>query len=310
MQDFYSMLIMAQPATKPATVTLLVCRDCQRQASRSEFTQSQLRKDAPRCRACSAGSAGRPPRVAALHEPTAELVDAATGSATALHGHQRGNFGYSTYVDKLFSLACFPELVARRVFPSAKDISESMAALAAARRHLDADAGPAASVRCIVVGDGNTPRTAALAAFLTEWQCVSVDPAMRPGWQGGPDEHGVKRLTCHALAWEDYVVATTAEQSSAAVATPPSVLVIIAVHSHHRFSGSGSVDAARRACGGGAVRTVLVSMPCCHRYSHVHDCGPPLESADDYGVFSACRRIHVWKWADGVSAGECVTCDA
>jgi len=295
-----------------ATATLLVCRDCKRQATKKDFTQSQLRKAQPRCRACSqmdnpSRGAGR---VAALHEPPAELIDAATSSATALHGHRPLNFGYMTYVDKLFSLACFPELVALRVFPSAKDVSESMAALAAARRHLDGDGRPAgAVVRCVVVGDGNTPRTATLAAFLTEWQCVSVDPAMKPGWQGGPDKHGVQRLTCHALTWDDYVAAA-AEEARAAAAPPPSVLVLIAVHSHHRFRGGGSVDAARRACGDGDVRTVLVSMPCCHKYSHAQDCGLPHESVDDFGVFSACRRINVWKWAAGVAAGECVECVA
>lgn len=290
----------------PTATPLLVCRDCRRQAPRSDFTQSQLRKEAPRCRACSAGSAGLPPRVAALHEPPTELVDAAASSA-ALHGHQPHNFGYTTYLDKCFALTCFPELMALRVFPNVKDISESMAALAAARRHLTGGA-PAAVVRCVVVGDGNTPRTAALAAFLTDWQCVSVDPAMKPGWQGGPDKHGVQRLTCHALTWEDYVVAAAAEEARAAT-RPPTALILIAVHSHHRFSGGGSVDAARRACGDGNVPTLLISMPCCHRYSHVHDCGPPLESADDYGVFSACRRIHVWKWPSSrPEPGECVAC--
>ena len=34
------------------------------------------------------------------------------------------------------------------------------------------------TVLCIVVGDGRTPRTAALLAMRTRWSVVSIDPAL------------------------------------------------------------------------------------------------------------------------------------
>ena len=44
-------------------------------------------------------------------------------------------FGPSLLADKAFALDCFPDLVAQRVFPTAKDVTESFAALNAAQRH-------------------------------------------------------------------------------------------------------------------------------------------------------------------------------
>ena len=39
------------------------------------------------------------------------------------------NWGYTTYLDRLFSMRCFEDLVRLRLFPGAKDMSESMGAL-------------------------------------------------------------------------------------------------------------------------------------------------------------------------------------
>ena len=45
------------------------------------------------------------------------------------------NWGYTTYLDRVFGMRCFNELVRLRVFPDAKDISESYGALQAAARY-------------------------------------------------------------------------------------------------------------------------------------------------------------------------------
>ena len=58
-------------------------------------------------------------------------------------------------------------------------------------------------VLCINIGDGATPRTAALAAYLTSWTAVSVDPAMRSQWQGEHPE-GIGRLWSYGLKFEDW----------------------------------------------------------------------------------------------------------
>jgi hypothetical protein len=113
------------------------------------------------------------------------------------------NWGYTTYIDRVFGMRCFEDLVRMRVFPDAKDISESYGALQAAiRRGLGGgttcssrEAERRRGVLCIAIGDGATARSACLAAYLTSWNAVSVDPALREEW-AGQNPHGVGRLRC------------------------------------------------------------------------------------------------------------------
>jgi hypothetical protein len=103
-------------------------------------------------------------------------------------------------------MPCFVDLVRLRVFPDAKDISESFGALQAVIRHgmladvsgSGAETGRGAGVveqqmaavqqrrgvLCISIGDGSSPRTACLAAHITSWHTVSVHPALRQEWVG------------------------------------------------------------------------------------------------------------------------------
>lgn len=78
------------------------------------------------------------------------------------------------------------------MFPNGKELAESMSAFSAVRLHLQsaaaaAEAGrtgvsfDARNVVLVAVGDGVTPRTAALFAFRTQCRCVSIDPLMRRG---------------------------------------------------------------------------------------------------------------------------------
>jgi hypothetical protein len=66
-----------------------------------------------------------------------------TTTTTTLHGRRAAsgmnrrpnNFGYCDYVDKLFGMNCFGDIAALGVVQSAKDVSESMAALQGVARH-------------------------------------------------------------------------------------------------------------------------------------------------------------------------------
>jgi len=82
------------------------------------------------------------------------------------------------YLDRFLKWDCSPTLLGMGIFPNAKEITESMACYSAADERLGfkfADPG----TLCVVVGDGATPRTAALFATRTKWRrIVSVDPAL------------------------------------------------------------------------------------------------------------------------------------
>ena len=159
------------------------------------------------------------PPTAAASQPAAaaELAAYADGE-----GGNRGrrnrvhprNWGYTTYIDKVFSLRCFVNLVQLQVFPDAKDISESYGVLQAVIRKGLAPDGVVArgtstraqekreGVLCFCIGDGSTARTATLASFLTNWHAVSVDPGLRREW-AGKEPHGVRRLRGYAAKFED-----------------------------------------------------------------------------------------------------------
>jgi hypothetical protein len=81
------------------------------------------------------------------------------------------------YMDEFIRLSCAPELLQLRVFPDAKEISESMGALDAVRRNCNFIFNEDDLVIC--VRDGSTPRTATLFALMTNMQIVSIDPALR-----------------------------------------------------------------------------------------------------------------------------------
>ena len=225
------------------------------------------------------------------------------------------NFGYCDYVDRLFGLDCFADIVKLGAFGSAKDVSESMAAIQAACRHgrlppsrggggaddgNDGDGGGmngGGGVACLCIGDGSTPRTAVLACFLKGWDCVSIDPALRDEWRGA-EPRGVRGLVGYGGTLEDFLD----DDCGAAAALATAVgkkrhdhLLLLCVHSHARLVGRASVASITARFGG--VPASLVSLPCCPKFRSRRDVGRASDvSYEDDCVFSACRRVEVWNF--------------
>jgi hypothetical protein len=175
------------------------------------------------------------------------------------------------YLDELCRLKCASELLDPRMklFPNAKEITESFAAFRAVRLHLR-DLFPLddEAVTLVAVGDGCRPRTGATFAYRTRWRCVSVDPLLRT-----PSKYaGIQRLSCEVRRVEElsqwYLDAA----------------VIVAVHSH------ASLPATLRSIG--ATRRAVVAIPCCVRQELKRD--PDIEYKD-YGIFSPHRTVKIWR---------------
>ena len=83
-------------------------------------------------------------------------------------------------MDRFLRWECGRHLLGLGLFPDAKEISESVACLQAVLEHCAQHAFSPASGDTLVVcvGDGRTPRTAALVAMRSRWDCVSIDPAL------------------------------------------------------------------------------------------------------------------------------------
>lgn len=91
------------------------------------------------------------------------------------------------YFNKLCVAMQFSQLLSLKLFPNAKEITESFSAYYnirdylsfTKRQHLLSDH----NVLCYVIADGNVPRTGATIACSTNWQVFSIDPRMKKKWQ-------------------------------------------------------------------------------------------------------------------------------
>mmetsp|Transcript_25686 Transcript_25686/g.68684 ORF Transcript_25686/g.68684 Transcript_25686/m.68684 type:complete len:245 (-) Transcript_25686:136-870(-) len=176
-------------------------------------------------------------------------------------------------------------------------MSESFAAITAISKYseMGPDATVTEGVLCLAVGDGSTPRTAGLAAFITRWTCVSIDPSLRSEWTGTNPKQ-VERLFGFAGKFEEWVPEKLQEAASLARGNSAlKHLVILCVHSHNRFTGAADITTIRDCLGN--PPTTLVSIPCCHLSNPQTDLKRlPDASFEDFAMFSMCRTVNIWAW--------------
>lgn len=169
------------------------------------------------------------------------------------------------YIDKFIALRAASDMLQLKLFPNAKEITESYAMLEASRL-LPYDFTKK-EVTIAVIGDGTRPRTDALFAFLTKWDCYSVDPSLH-------GDYPIQRLT---------VIPKQIEQIKLHF---EGNLVIVLPHSHARMKHVLS----NLTCSG--TRSVL-SMPCCVNHN-IEGCLAE-EFTDDY-VWSAKKLVKLWRF--------------
>lgn len=170
------------------------------------------------------------------------------------------------------------DLLRLGIYPDAKEITEAYGVFNAIRTKLKVDLNDKKIV-FVSVGDGRSPRTAALTAFRTKWKCISVDPGLNTNYVDPASEltwcdlweSNIERLQCIPKYVED--VDISADR-----------IVIAATHSHAPLQ---SILKHVR----GKVRS-LVAMPCCIPYEHEF---PPSLEYRDAGVWSPKNKIMVWK---------------
>lgn len=174
------------------------------------------------------------------------------------------------YVDEALSLRCTTDLLTAGLFPSTaamKEITESFAAFNAARNHVQWTDPRDEKTTVVVVGDGGTPRTAALFALRSRWSCFSVDPAL------AARRYEIQRLSLCPYLAEDVRLGVKGD------------VVLVAVHSHASFEAALSTVPL-------ASRVAYVCIPCCVAKA----LAPfrPDEVYEDEGILSPDRRVYVW----------------
>lgn len=173
------------------------------------------------------------------------------------------------YLTDFINMKCSPDILATRVFPNAKEITESMGAFVAHRKNLLSFCGFGDRSRtAFVIGDGSTPRTGVLLAFLTRWSVVSLDPNMKGEWSG------IERIRTAPIKIEDL-----AER-------PKDGDAVFMVHSH------APIAAVERWIGGASVS--VVSIPCCVQHRTMFG-RPPMVEYADWRIHSPERTVKIWK---------------
>ena len=169
------------------------------------------------------------------------------------------------YLNRLVTSSAGVRLLEARVFPDAKEVTESFAVRQAVTRVPGLDPGDS-DVVLVAVGDGTTPRTAATFALTTAWECHSVDPRLRTklAWSRIP------RLSCHAVGAEALLVRGR-------------TVVVAMVHAH--------VDVPTALGGITAEQLIVIAMPCC---VPVGIDAPPAVRYRDDAVGSPENEILIW----------------
>ena len=182
----------------------------------------------------------------------------------------------SRYMTEFLQLHCATELVESRVFPDAKEMTESFSAFNARRTQLSADfSADDPNITLVSVGDGHTPRTAALFAFRTRWNCVAVDPEMGFA-KDSKASYDIDRLQHHCAKIEEMRIKTKR-------------CIIVMVHAHV------SLATTLRSIQAEDGTAACIALPCCNYYSAIDAPNRAVPEYEDMSVISPHRTVRVWK---------------
>jgi hypothetical protein len=143
------------------------------------------------------------------------------------------------YFETLVKTKSSADWLAWGLFPNAKEITESLGCFEAVAQNIDEDFNND-KVNLVVIGDGSTPRTAAVFATRTKWNCYSVDPEMRDR----PWDSMIGRLKTFKSKIQDVPLDLNG----------PTILVF--PHSHVKIN-----DAIKNLKVNGPLH--IMAMPCC-----------------------------------------------
>jgi len=301
--------------------TLLTGYILQRRKKREALRDEQVPTSHAALTAALAGC-GALATLSKMRRPSASIEPFTAGVETASPRQVHISRTKLDYLDRFLKMDCGPTLLEMGLFPNAKEITESMACLEAMDKSLGLVFSQTDTV-CLVVGDGMTPRTAALTAVRTKWRrVVSVDPALQglplKGCESKvsgcePRSHShlanapesrakgrmrkrlariaeVDRLELAAVPVADFSLKVTPNHDRCIVLVLPHAHVVPDIALGALCLEEAAVDL------GEVPRIAVVQLPCCSFEKHNQICGKPpdLEYVDDF-ICSDKRTVRIWK---------------
>lgn len=209
------------------------------------------------------------------------------------------------YLDEFLKLRCAPDLLEMGLFPNSKEITETFAVWAALRRHIFPHLSKSRSSNdnrqdaIIVVGDGMTPRTAALCAFLTKglWQCYSIDPMLQ--YDTYTDMMFLNRRSTttedRCNQWKTIKGLRMARTKIQAVSIPCRQAIVVMMHAHVTLDDAiSAVDASEGIVG-------IITCPCCKWGPSQQEWlgQAPHQQYTDLKLFSVKNQMNVWCFPQG-----------
>lgn len=83
------------------------------------------------------------------------------------------------YIDDFLTTKCAPDLLALKLFPNAKEITETAAMYWLVVNELEKyNIKRSDNVVLLETGCGTVPRTAAYFAYRSKWECIAIDPRL------------------------------------------------------------------------------------------------------------------------------------
>lgn len=174
-----------------------------------------------------------------------------------------------SHMDEFIKLNCAPDLLALKLFPNSKEITETMSAYNAVRKGLGARTFSDPNIVMMDVGSGHCPRTAAVFAHMTRWQCIAIDPELRS------DRERYKKIDRLSLfrGKVQHMEKVRAD-----------FVVVCAVHAHVGLQAILNVIEAKRI--------FMVAMPCCQKLEL--DWAEPDKEYQDHSCWSPHRTVKVY----------------
>jgi len=176
------------------------------------------------------------------------------------------------YMNEFIKLTCAPDMLAQKFFPNAKEITESMAAYNAVRTTLQNKYSDIKfdkkGVVVVCPGDGKRPRTGALFAYRSTWDCISIDPALKMDVT-----YSTKRLTLHKNLMEEVRLDLTSYLCT----------IIVLVHAHVKIPVVLKNIKAQTLH--------MVAIPCCVPQEIPNR---PYVGYQDTGIWSPQNTVKIW----------------
>ncbi|CAM4965635.1 unnamed protein product [Rotaria socialis] len=232
--------------------------------------------------------------------------------SSCIHSSSPSTNYHLDYLDEFLKLICAPDLLTLGLFPNAKEITESYAVWAALRRFIfsrfekssskSIDPIPSTDHRqnaIIVVGDGMTPRTAALCAYLTKglWQCYSIDPILQ--YDTYADmlfiNRGSKTTAEHCTEWKSIKGLRMVRAKIQTVSVQCRKAIVVMMHAHVTLEDAiAAIDATEGIIG-------IITCPCCNWAPFQQEWlgQRPHHHYADSKLLSGKNEMNVWYFPDG-----------